>query len=67
MYHNFLDCPSGMRIARADRKPGVGPVGSTYPQCGQCKDWDDEITKTRAARLELERAEYMRWIASRSR
>lgn len=35
VYHNFLDSPSGLRITRAAREPGVGPAGDAYPQCEQ--------------------------------
>lgn len=49
MYHNFLDCPAGMRIARADREPGVGPDGLAYPQCEQYAAWDDKIAQSRSA------------------
>ncbi|NKR57945.1 hypothetical protein GS485_09455 [Rhodococcus hoagii] len=49
VYHNFLDCPAGKRITRADREPGVGPDGLAYPQCEQCAAWDDKIAQSRSA------------------
>ncbi|MFC9519050.1 hypothetical protein ACFTSD_25255 [Nocardiaceae bacterium NPDC056970] len=57
VYHNFLDCPSGLRITRADREPGVGPAGAAYPQCEQCKAWDDEIERSRIALREWLKSE----------
>ena len=49
VYHNFLDCPAGMRITRAAREPGAGPAGATYPQCERCAAWDEEIEQSRTA------------------
>ncbi|RVW10979.1 hypothetical protein EGT67_00425 [Prescottella agglutinans] len=46
----FADCPVGVEIPKAHRRPGVGPGGDLYQKCEHCQGWDAERDRRQAER-----------------